>query len=130
MKTEWDIARKLADYILSFGDHRLDKFNNKGEKVSFSSEDEVISLYNDGKYVSVECKKDGVSFVCCENSLVMPSISKEKPNFSDLHWDIKMIDRIIRKRLRPLVKNKNEIANKAKQEKINELKTALAELEK
>ena len=128
-KTDWQVARGLADFICSLGEFKHDVYKD-GVKQPYGSGG--VSLYVDGKYVSCSIVKDGketMPFDCFDGSFVTPNICETVQNFSDIKFpDLKKLNRVYRRMLKPMVETSKARLEQQKKEKIKQLKEELKTL--
>lgn len=130
IKTDWDIVRGLADYIMTFGEYKHEKFGTDGKKFdgyspSDKNQNNYIYLYIDGAYVNATLVIKGITkheFVCFESTFAMPDLHKGQ-NLSDLPViDVKEMNRDIRRFLRPMEANRENLLKELNKAKLAELK--------
>lgn len=133
-KTDWEILRGLADYILSLGEFKHNAYVGNKEVDWYDSEiKNCVRLYTDGNYISCSIKTNGVehSKVAVHNDScqIMPPLDKDIPNITDLPIvDVRKLNLVYRAKLRPLEKDKLTRANETKLLKIAKAEEELAKL--
>jgi len=142
-KTDWEIARGLADWVISLGlpcDGQHQQWNN-GQLVEWNSSDDYINTYISGKYVSLKCNKDGkkVHSINIHTSSISESfcLGEDKPNLDDLkkcvedyseNFNIRYWNKVYRNKLRFLEKESKERDAEQKALKIKNLEDKIKEL--
>lgn len=128
-KTDWQIIRDLSDFILSLGHFEHDIYNNKGE---LSKNGDGVKLYTDGKYVSCVIIKNGertMEFTCHKDSFRLPDLTPKNKNIKDVKFpDARELNRVYRRKLRPMIENTLKRKMEQKKLKIKKLKEELNKL--
>lgn len=130
IKTDWDIVRGLADYIMTFGEYKHEKFGADGKSFdeynySDKSQNNYISLYIDGAFVYATLVIKGITkheFACHESTFVMPDLDKDQ-NLSDLPViDVKKMNKDLRRFLRPMEANRENLLKEQNKARLAQLK--------
>ena len=127
--TDWQRARKLADFICSLGEFRHEIYKD-GVEQHWGADG--VQLYVDKGYVSCLIRENGkekYNFTCFPDHMGLPDINKDTQNFADVVFpDMKKLDRAFRGALQSLVETAKERKISMKKEKIRALKDELKEL--
>jgi len=129
-KTDWEIVRGLANFVLSLGEFENDTYE-KGILQERGSDG--VELHTNGKYVCCSIITGGrrtMEFDCYENFFEIPNLSDEIQNFSDIKYpDVRKMNRVYRAKLQPMVANTKKRLKQQRVDRIKNLKEELKDLE-
>lgn len=141
-KTDWQIARDLADWVISLGIPEYHAVWAGGKEVDYSYCGNYVKTYKSGDFVAIKVKKgDDVYEVGIHKNSVnadQVGISKQFPTPEEAieesrrrieAVDIRHWNRVIRGMLRPLEKGREARLKEQRKEEARELKERLKELE-
>jgi len=142
-KTDWEIARGLADWVMTLGLEE-EEFHrwSKGKEAEYGAGGSVVSVYIDEDFVSLDIKEDGE----IKNTLSIHGtnmgeyyrVGEEHQNYEDLieaikadakDFNIRYWNKVYRNKLRFLVKDSKNREVLAKKNKVEKLKEQIKELE-